>query len=87
MAFTLFSKKVIPRNENWELPGGPVVGTPSFPCRGHDFIPGQGTKILHNSKPRKKKKKERKKENEGFPVLFLRLSLERARETTEPQIG
>ena len=33
------------------------------------------------------KKKERKKENEGFPVLFLRLSLERARETTEPKIG
>ena len=69
MVFTLFSKKVIPRNESWEFPGGPMVGTPSFHCRGHGKTPGQGTKILHDSRPPKKKKEE----NEGSPVLFKTL--------------
>ena len=43
--------------------------------------------ITQSQGKKKERKKERKKENEGFPVLFLRLSLERARETTEPKIG
>ena len=29
-----------------EFPGGPVVRTPHFHCRGPGSIPGQGTKIL-----------------------------------------
>ena len=31
----------------WDLPGGPVVKTPCFHCRGIGSVPGQGTKILH----------------------------------------
>ena len=46
-----------------------MVGTPSFHCRGHGKTPGQGTKILHDSRPPKKKKEE----NEGSPVLFKTL--------------
>ena len=30
-----------------DFPGGLVVRNPSFRCRGHSSIPGQGTKILH----------------------------------------
>ena len=30
----------------WEFPGGPVVRTRRFHCRGPGSIPGWGTKIL-----------------------------------------
>ena len=33
--------------EPGEFPGGPVVRTPHFHCRGAGSIPGQETKILH----------------------------------------
>ena len=36
------------RNKIWDFPGGPVVRTPCFHCRGHGFDPwnpGSGTKI------------------------------------------
>ena len=39
-----------------ELPGGPVVETPYFHCRGH----GQGTKILHAVHGGQKKSKKKK---------------------------
>ena len=31
----------------WDLPGGPVLKTRHFHCRGQGSIPGQGTNILH----------------------------------------
>ena len=36
-------------------PGGPVVKTPHFPCKGHGSIPGWGTNILHALWPKRKK--------------------------------
>ena len=40
----------------WDLPGGPVIKSPCFQCRGHGFSPGGGTKILHAVQWGKKKK-------------------------------
>ena len=41
-----------------DFPGGPVVKTLRFHCRGTGLIPGQGTKIPHATwcGPKKKKK-------------------------------
>ena len=34
--------------KQWErLPGGPVVKTAHFNCRGMGSIPGEGTKLLY----------------------------------------
>ena len=44
-------QKLSPR----EFPGGPVVRTLSFYCRGTGSIPGQGTKILHATWPARKR--------------------------------
>ena len=33
------------KKKSRDFPGGPVVKTPRFQCRGHWFDPGQGTKI------------------------------------------
>ena len=33
----------------WDFPGGPVIKTPGFRCRGVRLMPGQGTKILHTT--------------------------------------
>ena len=30
-----------------DFPGSLVVKTPCFQCRGHEFNPGQGTKMPH----------------------------------------
>ena len=30
-----------------DFPGGPVVKTPHFQCRGYALIPGWGTKVPH----------------------------------------
>jgi len=43
----------------WDFPGGPVVKTLHFHCRGHRFgplFPGQGTKIPLASWHKKKKR-------------------------------
>ena len=40
-----------------DFPGGPVVRTLRFHCRGSGSIPGQGTKILQAAKPKQKKQK------------------------------
>ena len=40
-----------------EFPGRPVVRTQCFHCHGPGSIPGQGTKIMHATQPKKKKKK------------------------------
>ena len=37
--FTVTFLKVL---KNWEFPGGPVVRTPSFHCRGYGFDPWSG---------------------------------------------
>ena len=39
------------------LPGGPVVKTPQFHCRGLGFDPGWGTKIPQAAQGGQKKKK------------------------------
>ena len=33
---------------NWDFPGGPVVKTLHFHCRGTGFLPGRGTKIPYS---------------------------------------
>ena len=43
-----------------DFPGGPVVKTPCFQCRGMGSIPGQGTKIPQAVWPKKKKKRKEK---------------------------
>ena len=43
------------RVEYRDFPGSPVVKTLHFHCRGMDLIPDQGTKIPHDTWPRKKK--------------------------------
>ena len=40
-----------------DFPGGPVVKTLRFHCRGVGAIPGQGTKIPHAARHSQKKKK------------------------------
>ena len=49
------------------FPGCPVVKTLHFHCRGMSLTPGQGTKILHATQPKKKK---RKKENKWGKWCF-----------------
>ena len=39
------SARQVPKTQNFHC--GPVVKTPSFPCRGVGLIPGWGTKIPH----------------------------------------
>ena len=39
-----------------EFPGRPVVRTQCFHCHGPGSIPGQGTKIMQATQPKKKKK-------------------------------
>ena len=43
------------------FPGGSVVKTLSFQCRGTDLIPGPGTKIPHAVQHSQKKKNNTKK--------------------------
>ena len=43
-----------------DFPGGPVLETPCFHCRGHGSIPGQGTKVPHAARPKKDKNKNKK---------------------------
>ena len=45
------------KNANREFPGGPVVRTPHFHCRGprFDSLTGQGTKILQAARRGQKK--------------------------------
>ena len=58
-----------------EFPGGPVVRTRLFHCRGPHLIPGPGSKIPQAAQrgQKKKKKRERIKKNEQ---LSLRASSE-----------
>ena len=49
-------------NKCWDFPGGPVVKTPCFHCRGHGFDPWLGKiPMPHGVTGKKKKKEERKK--------------------------
>ena len=41
-----------------DFPGGPVVKTLHFHCRGHEFDPGWRTKISQATQCGQKKKKE-----------------------------
>ena len=45
----------------WEFPGGPVVRTLCFHCRGLDSVPGWKMKILQAKKHSPKKEREREK--------------------------
>ena len=62
--------------KNVGIPGGPVVRTQHFHCRGLRVIPGKGTKItqaLQHGRKKKKKKKERK--NIGIQLACIRIVL------------
>ena len=51
-----------------DFPGGPVVKTPCFQCRGTGSIPGLGTKIPHAMlRGQKKKKKGRRSMAHAWP--------------------
>ena len=50
----------------WDFPGGPVVKTLRFQCRGMGSIPGQGTKIPHSVQCSQKTKKIKKKKRKGL---------------------
>ena len=39
---TLVRMAIIKKSTNRDFPGGPVVKTPSFQCRGHGFNPWSG---------------------------------------------
>ena len=43
----MFSLEIELKKENRDFPGGPVVKTPHFRCRGHGFSPWWGTEIPH----------------------------------------
>ena len=47
----------------WDFPGGPVVKTPRFHCRGHGFDLWLGVKILHAVWHGQKIEKEKKKKH------------------------
>ena len=58
------------------FPGGPVVRTPHFHCRGPGSIPGQGTKILQAERRGKKKKKKSSRQptaNNHHKLIFSNL--------------
>ena len=44
----------------WEFPGGPVVRTLCFHCRGLDSVPGWGMKILQAKQYSPKREREKK---------------------------
>ena len=52
-----------------DLPGGPVVETPHFYYRGHEFCPWPGKFHILCSVPQFKKKKEREILKSCFPLL------------------
>ena len=65
----------------WDFPGGPMVKTPCFHCRGRGSIPGRGTKIPHATwRSQKTEKQTNKKKAEAtLLVSYLgsyQLSLE-----------
>ena len=45
-------------NNHWDFPGGPVVGTLFFHCRGTGSIPGWETRILQRAAWCSQKKKK-----------------------------
>ena len=56
----------------WKFPGGPVLRTQHFHCRGPGSIPGRGTKILQAMLCRKK---ERKKGMEAIKIVDEEVTL------------
>ena len=50
-------------NKCWDFPGGPVVKTPCFHCRGHRFDPWLGKIPMPHGVTGKKKKKKEKERN------------------------
>ena len=58
-----------------DFPGGPVVKTLHFHCRGYEFDPGWRTKISQATQcgQKKKKKKERDSINSLNQNIFFKL--------------
>ena len=52
------------KKKKGEFPGGPVVRTWRFHCRGPGSIPGQGTKIQQATQHGQKKEREREREKD-----------------------
>lgn len=44
----------------WGFPGGPVVRTQDFHCRGRASIPGQESEVSKATQPKKRKGKNKK---------------------------
>ena len=72
-------KKERKKEKPWDFPGGPVVTTPCFHCRGVGLIPGQGTRNLHAACMAKKKKKEK----EINKVRQRRLNLQKIQKSSQ----
>ena len=58
-----------------DFPGGPVVRTPRFQCRGHGFQPGSGNKDPTCCVAKKKKKKKNMLHNVSFLHRSIRCVL------------
>ena len=60
------------KGSEWDFPGGPVVRTLCFHCRGPRFDPWVGAKILpatqHGQKRKKKKRKFKASESKFFQL-------------------
>ena len=55
-----------------EFPGGPVVRTPRFHCRGPGLLPGRATKIPKATwRGQKKKKKKKFSQNDEKHLVFM----------------
>ena len=52
-----FSQTAFQKWKSMDFPGGPVVKTLSFQCRGTGSIPGPGTQIPHAMQHSQEKKK------------------------------
>ena len=66
-----FSQTAFQKWKSMDFPGGPVVKTLSFQCRGIGLIPGPGTKIPHAVQDSKKKKKKKPLKNSHVETLVL----------------
>ena len=63
------------KDKSWEFPGGPVVRTLHFHCRGPGFNPGWGTKIPQAVRHGQKKQKQKQKQKNHHFHLFIYFNL------------
>ena len=63
------------KTRNWDFPGGPVVKTLHFHCRGQGSIPGWGTKIPHDTVAWPKQKQKTHRNSPNWLIAKLHLTI------------